>query len=43
MARTEPFDKYLNEYEEWFIEHRFVYESELEAVQTFYSCKQKRD
>ena len=35
MARTEPFDKYLNEYEEWFIEHRFVYESELEAVRHF--------
>jgi ubiquinone/menaquinone biosynthesis C-methylase UbiE len=35
MARTEPFDKYLDEYEEWFIEHRFVYESELEAVRHF--------
>ena len=35
MARTEPFDKYLNEYEEWFIEHRFVYESELKAVRHF--------
>ena len=35
MPRTEPFDKYLNEYEEWFIEHRFVYESELEAVRHF--------
>jgi ubiquinone/menaquinone biosynthesis C-methylase UbiE len=35
MARTDPFDKYLNEYEEWFIEHRFVYESELEAVRHF--------
>ena len=35
MPRTEPFDKYLNEYEEWFIEHKFVYESELEAVRHF--------
>ena len=35
MARTEPFDKYLNEYEEWFIEHRFVYESELKSVRHF--------
>ena len=35
MARTEPFDKYLNEYEEWFIKHRFVYESELKAVRHF--------
>jgi len=32
MARTEPFDRYLNEYEEWFTEHKYVYESELEAV-----------
>ncbi len=35
MARTEPFDKYLNEYEEWFKEHKYVYESELEAVRHF--------
>jgi ubiquinone/menaquinone biosynthesis C-methylase UbiE len=32
MARTEPFDKYLNEYEEWFKENKYVYESELMAV-----------
>jgi ubiquinone/menaquinone biosynthesis C-methylase UbiE len=41
MARTEPFDKYLNEYEEWFIEHRFVYESELEAVRHFIPVNKK--
>ena len=35
MARTEPFDKYLNDYEEWFKEHKYVYESELEAVRHF--------
>jgi SAM-dependent methyltransferase len=35
MARTEPFDKYLDEYEEWFKENRYVYESELEAVRHF--------
>ncbi|MEJ2494130.1 MAG: class I SAM-dependent methyltransferase [Ignavibacteriaceae bacterium] len=35
MARTEPFDKYLDEYEQWFEEHHFVYESELEAVGQF--------
>jgi ubiquinone/menaquinone biosynthesis C-methylase UbiE len=35
MARTEPFDKYLDEYEEWFKENKFVYESELEAVRHF--------
>ena len=35
MARTEPFDKYLNDYEEWFKEHKYVYELELEAVRHF--------
>ncbi len=35
MARTEPFDKYLNEYEEWFTENEYVYKSELEAVRQF--------
>jgi ubiquinone/menaquinone biosynthesis C-methylase UbiE len=35
MARTEPFDKYLNEYEEWFIENEYVYKSELEAVRHY--------
>jgi len=35
MARTEPFDKYLNEYEDWFKKNQFVYESEVEAVRHF--------
>jgi ubiquinone/menaquinone biosynthesis C-methylase UbiE len=35
MARTEPFNQYINEYEEWFKEHKYVYESELEAVRHF--------
>ncbi|MEJ2615008.1 MAG: class I SAM-dependent methyltransferase [Ignavibacteriaceae bacterium] len=35
MARTEPFDKYLNEYEQWFKENKYVYESELAAVRHF--------
>ncbi len=35
MARTEPFDRYLDEYERWFEENRFVYESEIEAVRHF--------
>ena len=35
MAITEPFDKYLGEYEEWFKEYKYVYESELEAVRHF--------
>ncbi|HCC69555.1 MAG TPA: SAM-dependent methyltransferase [Bacteroidales bacterium] len=32
MARTEAFDKYLAEYEQWFIDNRYVFLSELEAV-----------
>ena len=35
MPRVEPFNKYLNEYNEWFDEHRYVYLSELEAVRHF--------
>ena len=35
MARTEAFDKYLNEYEEWFIVNEYAYKSELEAVRQF--------
>ena len=41
MARTEPFDKYLNEYEDWFNEHKFVYVSELEAVRHFIPVNKK--
>ncbi len=32
MAKTKPFDIFLNEYEQWFIENYFVYLSELEVV-----------
>jgi len=35
MARTQPFDDYLDEYEKWFDEHYFVYQSELDAVRHF--------
>jgi len=35
MARIEPFNRYLNDYEDWFKEHKYVYESELEAVRHF--------
>ncbi len=33
MARTKPFDEYLSEYEQWFIDNHFVFESELIALQ----------
>ena len=32
MAKTEPFDNHLKEYEEWFDGNHFVYLSELEAI-----------
>ncbi len=32
MPKTEPFDKHLDLYEEWFVVNRFVYESELRAI-----------
>jgi len=41
MARTEPFDKYLGEYEKWFQENHHVYESEVEAVRHFITFKKK--
>lgn len=41
MARTEPFDKYINEYEQWFKEHHAVYDSEVEAVRYFIPYKKK--
>ncbi|MBN1339508.1 MAG: class I SAM-dependent methyltransferase [Bacteroidales bacterium] len=33
-ARTEPFDRHLSEYEQWFIDHHFVFLSELEAIRS---------
>ena len=35
MPRTQPFDEYLDEYEEWFQRNRFAYLSEVEAVRHF--------
>ena len=32
MAKVEPFEKHPSEYEDWFTKHKFVYQSELEAV-----------
>jgi len=32
MPKTKPFDEYLNEYEEWFVQNSFVYSSELKAI-----------
>jgi len=32
MAKIEPFEKHTSEYEAWFENYRFVYESELRAI-----------
>ncbi len=32
MAKTEPFDKYPSQYEDWFEKNRFAFESELRAI-----------
>ena len=33
MAKTKPFDEHLDEYEQWFIDNHFVFQSELAAIQ----------
>ena len=33
MAKIEPFEKHTSEYEAWFENYRFVYESELKAIE----------
>ena len=32
MAKIEPFEKYTDQYEDWFVQNRFAYQSEIEAV-----------
>ena len=32
MPKTKPFDKNFNDYEQWFINHHFVFQSELAAL-----------
>ncbi|MDK2977444.1 MAG: hypothetical protein PWP52_158 [Bacteroidales bacterium] len=32
MAKTKPFDKYINDYEKWFEENQLLFASELEAI-----------
>ncbi len=35
MPKTEPFDKHIEEYEQWFTENEGYYKSEIEAVRRF--------
>lgn len=32
MAKTEPFDHYLSDCEQWFDDHYFAFKSEIEAA-----------
>jgi SAM-dependent methyltransferase len=35
MPKTKPFDKYYSDYERWFEENQYTYESELKAIEHF--------
>jgi hypothetical protein len=39
MAKTNPFDEHLAEYEQWFIDSHFVFQSELPAIQKVMPAK----
>jgi SAM-dependent methyltransferase len=41
MAKTEPFNKYIDEYEQWFEENHYVYLSEVDAVKHFIPAGKK--
>ncbi len=43
MAKTEPFDRYADEYDNWFQEHRDLYEAELAALRPLLRPLQERD
>lgn len=32
MARQSPFEHYVREYEQWFVDHHWVYQAEIQAV-----------
>ncbi len=34
MPKTQPFDRYAREYENWFVKNKLAYQSELEAVRS---------
>jgi SAM-dependent methyltransferase len=39
MAKISPFEKYTDQYEDWFIENRWVYDAELRAVKAMIPSK----
>jgi SAM-dependent methyltransferase len=32
MPKTEPFEKYFDQYEDWFVQNHYAYRSEIEAI-----------
>ena len=32
MPKTEPFDQYADEYDDWFVINKYVFQSELNAI-----------
>jgi ubiquinone/menaquinone biosynthesis C-methylase UbiE len=32
LPKTEPFEKHFDQYEDWFVQNRYAYQSEIEAV-----------
>ncbi len=32
MSKTEPFDNYSNQYDNWFVENEYAFQSELSAI-----------
>jgi ubiquinone/menaquinone biosynthesis C-methylase UbiE len=41
MAKTEPFDHYLSDYEQWFADHYFAFKSEIEAIRMVLPSKRR--
>ncbi|MFO7755141.1 MAG: methyltransferase domain-containing protein [Bacteroidales bacterium] len=41
MAKTEPFDRYTDKYEQWFTDHKYAFHSELEIIRKMLPVKGK--
>jgi len=36
MPKTEPFDRYADKYDNWFIDNKFVFQSESKALKKLF-------
>lgn len=34
MPKTEPFEKYFDQYEDWFVQNQYGYRSEIDAIRS---------